>query len=113
LISWSLAAFCIVLIATLLAAWNGRPLPDRFPLGLKLNAYVSVLAAVAKLALAVCLEESLANQKYLWYTTPTPQHTLLDFERFEIAARRPIGALKLLWRMKAKYEQANRSSFSY
>lgn len=102
LISWCLAAFCMVCIATLLAAFNGRPLPDQFPLGLKLNAYVSVLAAVSKLAMAVCLEEALATQKYLWFTTRSPQHSLLDFERFEIAARRPIGAVKLIWHMKLK-----------
>jgi hypothetical protein len=92
----------MIAIATVLAAWDGQPLPDRFPLGLKLNAYVSVLAAIAKLALAVCLEESLATQKYLWYTTETAIRPLLDFERFELAARRPIGALALIWRMKAR-----------
>ena len=102
LISWCLAALCMVVIATILAAWNDQPLPDKFPLGLKLNAYISVLAAVAKLALAVCLEESLATQKYLWYTTPSAQHPLIDFERFELAARRPVGALRLIWRMRLK-----------
>ena len=100
LISWCIGAMCMTSIATLLAAWDGRPLPESFPLGLKLNAYVSVLAAVAKLALAVCLEESLATQKYLWYTTDAPCHSLLDFEGFELAGRRPLGAIKLIWRIR-------------
>lgn len=112
LTSWCIGAFCMVLIATLLAAWDGRPLPDRFPLGLKLNAYVSVLSAIAKLALAVCLEEALATQKYLWYTTATPKHSLLDFEKFELAARRPIGALKLIWQMRARYEHTLHQTFN-
>lgn len=103
LLSWCLGAICIFGIAILLAAWNGRPLPDRLPLGIKLNAYVSVLSAIAKLALAVCLEEALATQKYLWYASPSVERPLLDFERFELAARRPVGAVSLIWHFKAKY----------
>ncbi|KIW04792.1 uncharacterized protein PV09_03979 [Verruconis gallopava] len=99
---WCFAALCILLIAVLLCVWDGRPLPNNFPLGLKLNTYVSVLSATAKLALAVPLEESLASQKYLYFATGTPKRPLLDFERFELAARRPIGSVKLIWRMKAR-----------
>ena len=102
LICWAVATMCMISIAILLAAWNGRPLPEKFPLGLKLNTFVSVLAALSKLALAVCLEESLATQKYLWYTTSAPYRCLHDFERFELAARRPIGAVKLIWRIRAR-----------
>jgi hypothetical protein len=107
ILSWCLGALCIIAIAVLLFVWKGRELPSSFPLGLKLNAYISVLSAVAKLALAVPLEEALATQKYLWFTTGTPKRPLVDFERFELAARRPVGALKLIWRLKAKLVEAN------
>jgi hypothetical protein len=102
ILCWCLGALCTIAIATILSVWNGRPLPSSFPLGLKLNAYVSVLSAIAKLTLAVPLEEALSTQKYLWYTTRTPKHSLIDFERFELADRRPIGALRLIWRLRTR-----------
>jgi hypothetical protein len=102
ILSWCLGASCMIAIAIILSVWKGRELPNSFPLGLKLNAYLSVLSAVAKLALAVPLEEALATQKYLWFATGIPKRPLVDFERFELAARRPFGALKLIWRMKTR-----------
>lgn len=50
LLSWIFAAFCILAIVVLLVFYNGRVLPQ-WPLGLTINAYVSVLGAFAKAGL--------------------------------------------------------------
>jgi hypothetical protein len=102
LLSWVLAAVCVACIAGMLAFYDRKPLPSTFPLGLTLNAYISVLSAIAKLALAVPLEEALGAQKYLWFSTGVAKRPVIDFEKFDDAARGPIGAIRLLCRTRAR-----------
>jgi hypothetical protein len=102
LLSWILGAICIVCIASVLAFYDHKPLPSAFPLGITLNTYISVLSAVAKLALAVPLEEALGAQKYIWFSTKVAKRPLLDFEKFDDAPRGPFGALRLVWRTRLR-----------
>ena len=60
-----LGVSCLAAIAALLASYNDATLPLNLPLGLTLSAFVSTLAAVAKYALAVPLDECLGAQKWL------------------------------------------------
>lgn len=103
LLSWALAVLCIVAAIGILASYDNKPLPTHPPFGLSLNACLSVLSAVSKLALAVPLEEALGSQKYLWFSSKDARRPLIDFERFDDAARGPIGALKLLHRTRIRY----------
>lgn len=103
LLSWGLAVICILTAAGILAFHDNRPLPSHPPVGLSLNAYLSILSAVAKLALAVPLEEALGSQKYLWFSVKDLKRPLMDFERFDDAARGPLGALMLLQRTRARW----------
>jgi hypothetical protein len=103
LLSWSLAVLCIVTAIGVLASYDGKPLPTHPPFGLSLNACLSVLSAVSKLALAIPLEEALGSQKYLWFSSKNVRRPLMDFERFDDAARGPLGALKLLHRTRIRY----------
>ncbi|KIW05858.1 uncharacterized protein PV09_03061 [Verruconis gallopava] len=86
----------------MLASYDNKPLPKSLPLGITLNAYISMLSAVAKMALAVPLEEALGAQRYLWFSKKEAQRPLMDFERFDDAARGPIGAVRLLCRTRAR-----------
>ena len=140
-----LGIICLAAIVALLASYNDASLPLNLPLGLTMSAYLSTLAAVAKYALAVPLDECLGAQKWLvrngnsksrrmpsdpptvrkdayitryprsfnlelrltacsWYQTPEPTRPLLDFEKFDDAARDPISAIGLLCRVRTRSE---------
>lgn len=98
----ALSAACLVATVGLLASYDGKPLPKSQPLGLSLNAYLSILCALLKLALAIPLEEALGSQKYLWFSTKGAERSLMDFERFDDAVRGPFGAMRLLTRTRAR-----------
>jgi hypothetical protein len=101
LCSWVMSALCIFAIALLLCYYNGRAVPDRWPLGITLNTYISVLSGIAKYTLAVPVDEALGQLKWHWFArAPRP---LLDFERFDDASRGPFGALALLLYTKGRY----------
>ena len=95
LISWAIGAICVVAIAAVMATFNGHPLPSRWPGGITLNAYISILAGAAKVMMAVPLEAALGQLKWLWFRSKTPRQ-LLDLERFDNAARGAWGAAALL-----------------
>lgn len=104
-LSWASAVIFMSITISMLASYDGKPLPERPPLGLSLNAYLSVLSALLKLALAIPLEEALGSQKYLWFSQAGLKRPLMDFERFDDAARGPLGALRLLLRTRTRYNQ--------
>jgi hypothetical protein len=58
LFCWLVSALCMFAISVLLGLYDDKRLPKRWPLGITLNAYISVLSAVVKLALAVSLHPS-------------------------------------------------------
>jgi hypothetical protein len=59
----------MAITASILATHDNKPLPESTPLDLSLNAFLSILSGISKLALAVPLEEALGSQKYLWQVT--------------------------------------------
>jgi hypothetical protein len=50
---WLVSALCMFAISVLLGLYDNKQLPKKWPLGITLNAYISVLSGVVKLALAV------------------------------------------------------------
>jgi hypothetical protein len=61
---------------------------------------MSVLSAIAKLSMAVPLEEALGQLRWLYFAKGPRK--LIEFERFDDATRGPWGALALLISTKAK-----------
>ncbi|KAF2430986.1 hypothetical protein EJ08DRAFT_206013 [Tothia fuscella] len=98
--SWCMSALCISGIALVLGLYNNKSVPASWPLGITLNAYISVLSAVAKYALAVPVDEALGQLRWLYFARRPKR--LIDFERFDDATRGPWGALALLVYTKAK-----------
>jgi hypothetical protein len=84
-----------------LGLYNNSPAPTRWPLGITLNAYISVLSAIGKYTMAVPLEEALGQLRWLYFASGPRK--LIDFERFDDATRGPWGALALLIFTKARY----------
>ena len=101
LLSWFISALCIFGIAMLLGYWDGRAVPDRWPLGVTLNAYIAILSGITKYTLAVPVDNAIGQAKWHWLARePRP---LMDIERFDDASRGPVGSLLLICRVKLRY----------
>jgi hypothetical protein len=94
---------CISGIALVLGLYSNRRVPTRWPLGITLNAYISVLSAVAKYAMAVPIDEALGQLRWLYFASASGTRKLIDFERFDDATRGPWGALVLLVYTRARF----------
>lgn len=100
IISWSLSAACMAGIIIMLARYQSRRIP-KWPLGLTLNAYISVLSKVASAALLLPVSEALGQLKWSWFHSAKSKK-MWDFELFDNASRGPWGSLLLLVRTKGR-----------
>ncbi|KAF2653136.1 hypothetical protein K491DRAFT_603420 [Lophiostoma macrostomum CBS 122681] len=105
IISWSLSALCIAAIVIVLHHYQHQPLP-KWPLGLTLNAYISVLAKFASAALLLPVSEALGQLKWSWFQTNSGKDKqskkMWDFELFDNASRGPWGSFMLLLRTRGR-----------
>jgi Protein of unknown function (DUF3176) len=86
----------------LLGVYNNRRLPTYWPIGITLNAEIAILSAIFKYTLAVPIDEAMGQLKWIWFRGESPRQ-LIDFERFDEAARGPWGSLCLVWHSKARF----------
>ncbi|KAF2473627.1 uncharacterized protein BDR25DRAFT_332506 [Lindgomyces ingoldianus] len=95
--SWSLSAVCMAGIVAVLIVYQNKRIPH-WPLGLTLNAYISVLSKVASAALLVPVSEALGQLKWSWFRGDNFKKSkkLWDFEIFDSASRGPWGSFLLL-----------------
>jgi hypothetical protein len=82
-----------------LAFYDGRRQPEYVIPYITLNAFVAILAAVAKSALILPVSEAIGQLKWLWYKEDS---RLWDFFTFDGASRGPWGALMLLRTTKGR-----------
>ena len=68
IISWTLSAICMATIIIVLYIYERRPLP-KWPLGLTMNAFISVLAKIASAGLLLPISEALGQLKWNWFQT--------------------------------------------
>ncbi|KAF2110762.1 hypothetical protein BDV96DRAFT_500641 [Lophiotrema nucula] len=105
LISWTLSALCMAAIIIVLYIYQRQPLP-KWPLGLTLNAFISVLAKVASAALLLPVSEALGQLKWNWFQATQNKSKeskkMWDFELFDNASRGPWGSFMLLLRTRGR-----------
>ncbi|KAF1970271.1 hypothetical protein BU23DRAFT_474533, partial [Bimuria novae-zelandiae CBS 107.79] len=105
IISWTFCALSMAGIIIVLYHYQHQPLP-RWPLGVTLNAYISVLAKVSGAALLLPVSEALGQLKWIWFRVNNDKSTqskkMWDFELFDNASRGPWGSFMLLLRTKGK-----------
>lgn len=99
IISWLLSASCMAAIIIVLFVLKNKPVPN-WPLGLTLNAYITVLSRVACAALLLPASEALGQLKWSWFQGDSKK--MWDFEIFDNASRGPWGSFLLLVRTKGK-----------
>ncbi|KAF2111045.1 hypothetical protein BDV96DRAFT_650647 [Lophiotrema nucula] len=96
ILSW-LASLCFfVAIVAILAVYNGKPLPD-LPLGITLNAIVSLLGTFAQIFYMTPVASTLGQSKWLRSLERRPFN---DFRMMDDASRGSWGSFKLLIRFK-------------
>lgn len=100
IVSWILSAVCMGGIVTMLLFYKDKRIPN-WPLGLTLNAYISVLSKVASGALLLPVSEALGQLKWSWFQGETSKK-MWDFEIFDSASRGPWGSFLLLIRTRGK-----------
>lgn len=100
IISWSVSAACMAGIAIVLFVYRNKRLP-KWPLGITLNAYISVLAKIASAGLLLPVSEALGQLKWSWFSKENSKK-MWDFEIFDSASRGAWGSLLLLVRTKGK-----------
>jgi hypothetical protein len=71
----------------------------KWPLGLTLNSYISILSKIAGAALLLPTTEALGQLKWGWFQKP---RKMVDFEIFDEASRGPWGSLMLILRSKGR-----------
>ncbi|KAL5438823.1 hypothetical protein PMIN06_010145 [Paraphaeosphaeria minitans] len=100
IISWVLSALCMAGIGIMLTLYHDKNLP-KWPLGLTLNAYISILSKVASAALLLPVSEALGQLKWSWFQGDNSKK-MWDFEIFDNASRGPWGSFLLLVRTKGR-----------
>ncbi|KAE9972415.1 hypothetical protein BLS_004043 [Venturia inaequalis] len=65
ILCWVAGTLCIGAIILVLALYDGQPVPSRWPLGITLNAFISVISAVGKFSLAVPVNECIGELKWI------------------------------------------------
>jgi hypothetical protein len=117
---WILEAVSLLLctgallgVVGLLDHYNGRPLPQwtstrtahvgshvtkHYTVAITLNAVLSIIATVYKIALGIPVAASLGQLKWVWFGRG---QKLADFQAFD-SAKGVLGSLLLLWRLRAK-----------
>lgn len=95
--SWITSAILIGGIALTLSIHNNQPLPE-WPLGITINALISLLSTFSTSALMLVLTSIIGQGN--WMRFSRNDHRLSDFQPYDEASRGPWGSLMFLFTMK-------------
>jgi hypothetical protein len=84
----------IAAIASILAVYNGKPVPD-LRVNFSLNALLALLSTVLRALLVIIVADVIAQRKWDWCKI-TRARPLADLQKFDAASRGSLGALQLL-----------------
>ncbi|KAG4439799.1 hypothetical protein IFR05_004697, partial [Cadophora sp. M221] len=98
ILSILVSVISLSLITILLLFLNNRTIPT-LPLNIAVNTYISFFATTAKASMLFAVAESISQLKWLWFRQ---QRTLHDIQIFDDASRGPMGALRLVFKMRAR-----------
>ncbi|KAE8153352.1 hypothetical protein BDV25DRAFT_136958 [Aspergillus avenaceus] len=94
----SVAFFCDIIY--ILLRRDDQPHVDSLPLGLTLNATVSVLATGSKALLITAIAGCIGQMKWIWFSKG--KRSLEDFQYLENASRGPLGSIIVLVKHRPK-----------
>ena len=99
-VSWLLSVASLISIAIVLRVYDGKLLP-RWPLGLTLNAFISLFSTLSRMAMIYPVAEAIGQLKWIWINRGAK---MIDLEAFDGASRGFRGALDLLYRTRCRYD---------
>ncbi|KAL8675024.1 MAG: hypothetical protein Q9168_000619 [Polycauliona sp. 1 TL-2023] len=103
---WELIEACtsilaLAVIVIILFIYDGSSLPD-WPSVFTINSVISFLSTISKLSIVAAASAALSQCKWLWYRQAEPRR-LQDLQLFDDASRGPLGALQLLFSLRARH----------
>ncbi|KAF2027917.1 hypothetical protein EK21DRAFT_91139 [Setomelanomma holmii] len=98
--SWLISFACVAAIVELLLYYDGKKQPNDVVRGINLNAFVSVFAAITKVAMILPVSEAIGQLKWMWFQK---ERRLFNFFTFDNASRGPWGSLLLLGTTRCKH----------
>ena len=102
---WKELLACILFIAAFLAlfatvyAYDNQPSPS-WPNWISLNTIISIYAIFMEIGVVCVAAEGLGQLKWSWFAGES--RPLDDLVKYDDATRGPLGALRLLWRLRAR-----------
>lgn len=92
--SWTFSTICFAAICIVLAVFDHRASPY-LPSNITLNTVISILAALARVALVLPVSQCISQMKWLWFST-SQGRTLLDWQDFDNGSKGGLGILGLV-----------------
>ena len=102
---WMEIGACVLSVVTLVAVigtlqpHQGKPLPQ-WPYHISVNALISIYVLVLKAAILLVTAEELGQLKWRRLERDRP---LDEFVKYDQATRGPLGALRLLWKLRLRH----------
>ncbi|OCT46598.1 hypothetical protein CLCR_01868 [Cladophialophora carrionii] len=107
---WTLALGCFIGAVSLLAVHSGRESPNwtltvgagRYhkTFGLTVNTVISIFATAFSSGILIPVAASINQLKWVWFQRG--RRPLAHFQKFESAARGPLGSIMLLWTLRCR-----------
>jgi len=103
----TISVLAMLTLIGVLHNYNGRVV-QHLRLGITLNGLVAALSTICRTALMIPVTAGISQAKWHWFSPNAgerqPEARLRDLETFDSASRGTWGSLKLLWMMRARYE---------
>lgn len=103
----TISVLAMLTLIGVLHKYNGRVV-QHLRLGITLNGLVAALSTICRTALMIPVTAGISQAKWHWFSPNAgerqPEARLRDLETFDSASRGTWGSLKLLWMMRARYE---------
>ncbi|KAF2805532.1 uncharacterized protein BDZ99DRAFT_501742 [Mytilinidion resinicola] len=99
ILSLLVSAASLAILIAVLSKYDNKPTPkwSLGPLGITLNAIVSILSTVFRGSLLMPVAQSISQFCWIWYTQPRPLRDVCDYDA---ASRGPLGSIRLLFRLR-------------
>lgn len=103
--AWFLGAIGLIAIVIILRTTEGKPTPNWYlkskyssvKLTVTINSVISLFSTLVKSTLLIPVIAGMSQLKWVWFRQG---HHLSDYQRFDSAAKGPLGSLIMIWKFR-------------
>lgn len=103
--AWFLGTIGLIAIVIILRTTEGKPTPNWYikskyssvKLTVTINSVISLFSTLIKSTLLIPVIAGMSQLKWVWFRKG---HHLSDYQRFDSAAKGPLGSLILIWKFR-------------